>query len=221
MTTSGTPDFAAKAFVMEVVSRQNYLDIADVDLELFKSLRRRGQVPRLGGGWRRPEEDETDSRDVYLLEDALMLAAADHLVTQNSFTRSAAQRVIESFPELLVSDVPRSLAGEDIWYAILSWDFGAKKRAYPDNPEDKAHWHWAYVGTFEEVIAAIKKEQKEVRTKHKGTVDNIAMFNLSGIVNRCKDRAIQLGITPSFFGSEPPAGASKPTIQKRARSKRP
>lgn len=187
--------------------RRLYLELAGVELHMLKALQRRSQVPLLGGGLKGLQaKDEVEATKYFATVDAggyspaeaLMLAIADHMVTQNSFSRSSAKHIVQGWWNVLPEAVQRAEAGESIWYAVGSWDFGHDKQ--PDEDGNRAHWSWVEAGTFDEVIAAIREEQATVQEKHGGSVDNIAMFDLSLIVRKAHERGAALNLdVKSFF----------------------
>lgn len=195
-----------------ILPRAAYLAIAGVNLEFFKSLQRRDQVPLIGASLsdltneaNALEYYEKVDHSGYRPEEAFMLALADHLATQNSFTRPSAKRIVAGYWNVLPKAVQRALKGEEIWYAVGSWDFGHEKQAYPEDSNDKAHWSFVEIGTFDEVFSLLKRENKD-QVNHGGKVDNIAMLNVTIIVNRCIERAKNQGLDIKFF---PPLPAEK------------
>lgn len=186
--------------------RRQYLALAGVEVQLFKTLQRRNYVPMFGvdlenSVLRDEEQAAKFHKDLeaggYTLPEVILLAIADHLALHNSFSRQAARHISEGYWNVLLEAVPRAEAGEEIWYAVGSWDFGHEKQA--DAEGSRAHWSWVEAGTFDEVVDAIRREKERTVSK-RGAVDNIAMFDLSMIVRKAHKRASELGLDiPSFF----------------------
>lgn len=194
-----------------ILPRRHYLAIAGVEVPMFKALQRRGQLPLMGAGLKSlipnasaADLDDSDSAG-YSAEEAMMLAIANHMVEQNSFSRSSAAQIVSGYWNVLPDAVRRAEAGEEVWYAVLSWDFGHDKQA--DEEGNKGHWSWVEAGSFDQVINAIREERSTVE-REGGRVDNVAMFDLSLIVQRARIRATGLNfeIGP-FFPSYETAGS--------------
>ncbi|WP_414833598.1 hypothetical protein [Afifella sp. YEN Y35] len=199
--------------------RRHYLALAGVETHQFKALQRRNQVPLLGAAisdLRKPSEEEAVAFHArveergYVPADAILLAIAEHMVTQNSFSRAAAKRITQSFWNVLPGAVRRAEAGEDIWYAVGSWDFGDEKQA--DEDGSRAHWTWVEVGAFDELVDEIREEQRRTEAEG-GKVDNLALFNLSIIVRRAHQAGRELGLSiGSFFPTISAEGCGYPPV---------
>ena len=187
--------------------RRIYLAAAGLETEMFKSIQRRVQVPRIGASLddvllKSAEEIDAyaaagDQRG-YLAEEALLMALADHLVCENSFTRTSAKRIVCGHLNVLAPATRRVQAGEEIWLAVGSWDFGHDKLPGEDEPTNRAAWGFVEAGTFDEVIASVRAEHVE-KADQPGRADNIALTNLSLIVRRTRERAKEVGVELSFF----------------------
>lgn len=170
-----------------LIPRRHYLALAGVEAHQFKALQRRDQLPVTSS-----EDASEDDAKGYTPFQAMLLSVAEHLVTSNSFSRKAAKNIAEGYWNVLPAAIRRAEAGEEIWYLIGAWDFGHDNQ--PDEDGDRSRWSWVEAGTFDEVVAEVKAEQQRVSDEHSGAVSNIAMFNLSALVQRAHARAAEIGL---------------------------
>lgn len=190
--------------------RRQYLALAGVETSLFKTLQRREQVPlfatseNYGGKPKRDVIDLYDEVDAsgYSVGEAMMLAIAHNFVTENSFTRDSAKRFVQGRPELTGEAINRIEAGEEIWIAGFSPDYGEGGTQRVATDKDGKIVGLAYsfgqVGTLVEVMEKITKFT-EKRGKN---IKAISLLNVTPIVKNAKKAAEAYGLKDIFKAYE-------------------
>lgn len=166
---------------MIVLTRRHYLHLADTDVQLYKTLNRRDQVPRFGRGSAKQSEEE-EAASGYLPIEAVMLALSNDFAKADGIERSHAARIIAGSPELTVEGIRRAEKGEDIWIADFAWS------------EDGVEQHLQSVGTPTEVISFIADYSYSDGYKPYAHVHRIAMVCASRVVKQVRERAAAIGL---------------------------
>lgn len=166
---------------MIVLTRRHYLHLADTDVQLYKTLNRRDQVPHFGRDSARQSEEE-EAASGYLPIEAVMLALSNDFARADGIERSHAARLIAGSPELTVEGIRRAESGEDVWIADFAWT------------EDGVEQHLQTVGALSEVISFIANYSYSDGYKPYPDVHRIAMVSVSRVVKQVRERAAALGL---------------------------
>lgn len=108
---------------MILLSRAQYLHLSGTELQAYKSLRRRDQVPYFARGvvpLSKVSEEEEAAKG-YLPIEAVMLALSNDLCAFGGLDRSLSARIVQGYPNLLIPAIRRAEAGEDVWFAHIVW----------------------------------------------------------------------------------------------------
>lgn len=161
--------------------RRHYLSLAGINLENFKSMNRRNQVPRLPG--EKPEwphgqpsnlraDEEVDAFG-YLPLEFVMLGMADALVSKVSFDRDEAKDVVEAFADKAAEAVRRVEAGDTVFAAfytvVQEGDFKGDEAI-----------RFALVGTYAEVTEALRNVQIDEEIP----LHTVSLLNLTPMLKR-------------------------------------
>ncbi|SIS71554.1 hypothetical protein [Paracoccus saliphilus] len=183
---------------MTFLPRRHFLAISGLNENLFKTLARRHQVPRvnastrdLGIGLTDDERNQYEAaRDAsgYLPVEAIMAATADGFVSSASMDRDVAKAFIEGNPQAMREAIEIFERGEDVWLAAYTdVDIG--------NDEPLAAVPFAKAGGLAKITSEItngwKDDNREGRT--------LALLNLTPILRRARKAADDLGLNGSFL----------------------
>lgn len=152
---------------MSLIPRRDYLEMAQIEMQLFKTLQRRNQVPI----WSAPSgssasAEEADQRGYHPLE-AVLMAAANKLATDGSFSRDLAADVISRNWECLAEAVQQVEGGSPNrgWIGFTA--------ELVDAEHGNMH-HTVIVGTVEEVFAKVAAQIAQHPNTHQVTAINMA-----------------------------------------------
>ena len=169
---------------MYPLNRSQYLYLSDTGVEVFKSLKRRDQVPLLAA-FRDNNSDDTEA--LFSPLEAIMLSLANNLTRFGGLDRSFSTDIIRRFPENVVEAVKRIEENqEDIWIGVFQWSEGASEHYNP------------LIGTMDELNFILKEAKKGDGYFSYQSVYRITFVSVSGVFNRVMNKARNRGI---FFGN--------------------
>ena len=185
------------------LKRNAFLKIANVDIQLYKTLNRRGQLPTSPIAVKMELEvadplPDADGKDTPL--EALKLHFADVLVTNNSFSRKAAADLFSGLRVGFSQAIARAEAGEDIWFVAGGWSFPGEAEAPRLEEQLGGVWSFTEFGTLHEVNTAISEEIATTKAAG-GVVSHISMFFMTPLVQAALERGREFGVT-SFVNIE-------------------
>lgn len=187
-------------------SRRDYLAIAGIDAQLFKTLLRRNQVPAIenqtASETKSPEmgSGATTTQDIaYTAHNAIMLAFSNNLVVSNSFTRDSAKKFIQTWPMLTNEAVRKVEAGEEAWISAITYDHRSRRAVRNDTGEVTGFLPASgHVGLINELIERATEEAM----RHNRVILAIGLLNTKPIIRRALDIAKNLGLGDTLLVKE-------------------
>lgn len=168
---------------MQRLTRAAYLHLANVEVQLFKTLNRRDQVPFMNrDAVLNPETDEEQAAKGYRPLEAVQLAIANDFARDGGLDRLTSKKL--SYWDLVFEAIERANEGEEIWIAGYFWNSGRYNNAM----------YQARVGTRDELAHALDNYEYEDGFRPAEHVHRIAMVNVSRILREMHARAAEIGL---------------------------
>ena len=167
---------------MQRLTRAAYLHLANVDVQLFKTLNRRDQVPFMTRDTvLNPETDEEQAAKGYHPLEAVQLAIANDFARDGGLDRITSKKL--SAWDRILTAIERANEGEEIWIAGYFWNSGRYNNAM----------HMARIGTRDELVHAL--DDYEINGYRPAEhLYRIAMVNVSRILRQIHARAAEIGL---------------------------